>query len=92
MNTTKLSEQLQSLLTEFERDSGHAIPSVIPLLTLYRDYCDWAERHGVAAQDVDAFAIKLTSRHGLMPCRLPDGSIGVLGINLKAAMAAGVMQ
>jgi hypothetical protein len=92
MNTTKLSEQLQSLLTEFEQDSGKTIPSVTPLLTLYRDYCHWCELHAVKTDDVKAFAIKLTSRHGLTPCRLPDGSIGVLDINLKAAMAAGVLQ
>ena len=92
MNTTTHSQALESLLTRFEHDSGAAIPSVTTLLSLYDDYCHWCELHAVKTDDVKAFAIKLTSRHGLMPCRLPDGSIAVLDINLKAAMAAGVMQ
>ena len=92
MNTTTHSQALQSLLTRFEQDTGSAIASVTPLLSLYDDYCHWCELHAVKTDDVEAFAIKLTNRHGLMPCRLPDGSIGVIGINLKVAMAAGVMQ
>ncbi len=92
MNTTTPSQALQSLLTRFEQDSGAAIPSVTPLLSLYDDYCHWCELRGIKTDDVEDFAIKLTNRQGLMPCRLPDGSIGVIGIILKAETAAGVMQ
>ena len=52
----------------------------------------WCELHSIVSEDVEVFAIELASRLGLMPCRLSDGCIGVLGISLKAATAAGVMQ
>lgn len=68
MNTISTSQNFASLLADFERQSGHIIPTVTSFADQYSDYCD------------------------CMPCRLPDGSAGVIDINLKALVATGVMQ
>lgn len=92
MNTTSLHQKLHSLLADFEQQSGHTIPSVTPVLDLYSDYCDWSQRNHLPAQNVKAFLLHLTQKQDCIPCRLPDGSVGVIGILPKAMMASGVMQ
>ena len=92
MNTISITQKLHSLLADFEQQSGHTIPSVMPVVDLYRDYCDWARRNHEPVENVTTFFLRLTQEKGCMPCRLPDGSVGVIGIAPKAMLAAGVLQ
>lgn len=92
MNASSTTQKLHSLLCTFEQDSGHTIPSVTPLLHLYDDYCEWSRRNHLPEQDVGEFLLDLTLRGDCMPCRLPDGSVGVIGIALKETPFSGALQ
>jgi len=92
MNTISTTQKLQSLVSRFEQDSGSTIPSVMPLVDLYRDYCDCSRSNDVPVQKIESFLFHLTRHCACMPCWLPDGNVGVIGINLKAMMASGVLQ
>ncbi|MBE0474809.1 hypothetical protein [Rhodoferax sp.] len=90
MNTLSLTQKLNTLVANFEWQCGRTIPAVTPVLDLYREYCDWSELHHQPIQGIDEFLLQLTLRNDCIPCRLPDGSVAVLGIALK--MARGVVQ
>lgn len=92
MNTISITQKLQSLLVDFEQQCGQTIPSVTPFIDLYRDYCDWSLRNHMPAKNVAEFLFYLTEKADCMPCRMPDGSVGVIGIFPKAMMASGVLQ
>ncbi len=92
MNTISLTQKIHTLFADLEQQSGHTVPSATPVLDLYSDYCDWSLRHHLPVQDVEAFLLHLTHKDGCIPCRLPDGSVAVLGVVSKAMMASGVLQ
>lgn len=92
MNTISNTQKLASLLADFERQSGQTIPTVTPLADLYRYYCDWSRRNRLPAQSIAAFLLGLVHKTDCVPCRLPDGAVGVIGFAPKAMMATGVMQ
>lgn len=92
MNTIFTVQKLQSLLSRYEQDTGSTIPSVMTLVDLYRDYCDWSRSNDVPVQNIESLLLHLTSNCDCMPCWLPDGNVGVIGMNLKAMMASGVLQ
>ena len=45
-------------------------------------FCRWSPRTGVPAIGMSAF-IRTLARRGHLPVRLPDGTLGFLGIALK---------
>ena len=92
MNTTSTSQKLASLLADFERQSGQTIPTVSPLADLYRDYCDWSQRNYLPVQSITAFLLGLVRKTDCVPCRMPDGTVGVIGVAPKASLANGVLQ
>lgn len=92
MNTISNTQKLASLLADFERQSGQTIPTVTPLADLYRDYCNWSQRNHLPAQSITAFLLGLVRKTDCVPCRMPDGTVGVIGFAPKAMMAAGVLQ
>ena len=92
MNTLSTNQELQSLLADFEQQSGHTIPVVTPLTDLYRDYCDWSQQHHLPVQNITTFLLGLTRKTDGVPCRLSDGTVGMIGVAPKASFANGVLQ
>ena len=92
MNTQSTNQKLQSLLADFEQQSGHTIPMVTPGLDLYSDYCDWSQRLHLPAQNITTFLLGLTRKTDCVPCRLSDGTVGVIGVAPKASLANGALQ
>lgn len=92
MNTLSTNQKLLSLLAAFEQERACVIPSVMPLADLYDDYCNWSQYHHLPEQSIEAFLLHLIDKKGCIPCRLPDGKVGVCGVSPKAKMATGVLQ
>ena len=74
-------DALEDAIAEFEAEHG-AIPRIETAQALYADFCRWSPRPGMPVMSVNAF-IRTLARRGHLPVRLPDGSLGFLGIALK---------
>ena len=74
-------DALEDAIAEFEAEHG-PIPRIETAHALYADFCRWLPRTGVPAIGMNAF-IRTLARRGHLPVRLPDGTLGFLGIALK---------
>lgn len=74
-------EELEDAIAEFEAEHG-AIPRIETAQALYADFSRWSLQPGRPMVGVKGF-IRALSRRGHLPVRLPDGSLGFLGIALK---------
>jgi hypothetical protein len=61
--------------------TGFRPPAVTPALDLYADYLVWSATHEPSTQSFENFVWRLAGQY--MPCRLPDGCVGLIGIELK---------
>lgn len=62
-------------------EAGFQPPAVTPLIDLYADYRAWSHRHNLEALSIKSFARRMARE--FMPCRLPDGTLGFVGIEAK---------
>lgn len=74
--------QLNALIDAFEREGGF-VPWVTPVATLYTNYRLWTVRKGRSTTDIATFVFDLVHRQACAPCRLPDGTLGMLGVKPK---------
>lgn len=82
----KWREELETVIAELE--AGHGpIPKVESGQALYEAYRRWSMQRGKPMDSAPAFARTL-AHLGYVPVRLPDGSLGFLGIALKTSTPA----
>jgi hypothetical protein len=74
-------DALDDAIAEFEAEHG-PIPRIETAQALYADFCRWSPRTGAPVIGLNAF-IRTLARRGHLPVRLPDGTLGFLGIALK---------
>ena len=79
-------DALEDAIAEFEAEHG-PIPRIETAQKLYADFCRWSPRTGAPVIGVNAF-IRTLARRGHLPVRLPDGTLGFLGIALKGSAHA----
>lgn len=74
-------DDLETLITEFEAEHG-AVPRVTPADELYADYHGWTHERGETTESLRDF-VRALARRDYMPCRLPDGTLGFIGLVRK---------
>jgi hypothetical protein len=74
-------DALDDAIAEFEAEHG-PIPRIETAQALYADFCRWSPRTGAPVIGLNGF-IRTLARRGHLPVRLPDGTLGFLGIALK---------
>ena len=75
--------QLNAVIDAFECDGG-TVPWVTPIATLYAHYQSWMKRKGRTPVDIGKIVLALAREQAGVPCRLPDGSLGMLGLKPKS--------
>lgn len=74
-------DAIEDAIAEFEAEHG-PIPRIESAQALYADFCRWSPRSVLPVVGMNAF-IRTLARRGHLPVRLPDGTLGFLGIALK---------